>query len=36
MNEYMREIWGKILRGETLTDAEQTAWSNLWCEDYPT
>jgi hypothetical protein len=26
--------WGKILRGEHLTAAEQTAWSNHFCRDH--
>ena len=31
----LQAIWEKILRGEPLTDAEQTAWSNRFCEDTP-
>lgn len=33
--EAVRVIWLKILRGEELTESEQTAWSNRWCEDTP-
>ena len=28
-------IWGKVMAGEALTDAEQTAWSNMHCTDTP-
>ena len=35
MTADLQAIWQKILRGEVLTDAEQTAWSNHWCADYP-
>jgi hypothetical protein len=28
-------IWAKIMRGEELTYAEQTAWSNAHCTDTP-
>lgn len=35
MNEQLQAIWEKILRGEFLTNAEQTAWSNRWCVDMP-
>jgi len=31
----IQEIWRKILRGEPLTYAEQTAWSNRWNTEYP-
>lgn len=31
----IQAIWAKILRGEPLTQAEQTAWSNRWCTEYP-
>lgn len=35
MSAELSAIWSKILRGEPLTDAEQTAWGNRWCNDYP-
>lgn len=35
MSEQLQAIWQKIIRGLPLTDAEQTAWSNRWCEDMP-
>lgn len=35
MSEYLKAIWAKIMRGEKLTYAEQTAWSNRWCTDAP-
>lgn len=36
MSNELQAIWEKIMRGETLTYAEQTAWANRWCNDYPT
>lgn len=36
MSTELQAIWAKIQRGEKLTYAEQTAWSNQWCRDYPT
>lgn len=31
----IKEIWMKILSGKPLTEAEELAWHNRWCEDYP-
>lgn len=31
----LKAIWEKILRGEPLTDAEQTTWVNRWTTEYP-
>lgn len=31
----LQPIWLKIRAGKKLTEAEETAWSNRWCDDYP-
>lgn len=33
--EAIRAIWDKTLKGEPLTEAEELAWHNHWCADYP-
>lgn len=31
----MQAIWLKILSGKPLTEAEELAWHNRWCAEYP-
>jgi hypothetical protein len=31
----IKAIWLKILSGKPLTEAEELAWHNHWCEDSP-
>jgi hypothetical protein len=31
----IQAIWLKILSGKPLTEAEELAWHNRWCEDSP-
>jgi hypothetical protein len=31
----LQAIWLKILSGKPLTEAEELAWHNRWCEDSP-
>jgi hypothetical protein len=31
----IQAIWLKILSGKSLTEDEELAWHNRWCEDSP-